>query len=239
MVQLTHTCGHCGELVDFQVTHAFDYTPMSAEALSRVRQSTEQRSHHSGMRVTELRPNDDMTFAATVVCPRCRQPSMLTGVGKRAEYEEALKRYAGQNHSAIGALPSLKAASILPRLKEPDSDPAWPGNLVGLFADAQRAVNQGMAASMALGACRTVLEMALKELSADDKKVTLVKRIDALLDAGVITQPIADWAHKVRLEGNDALHDGSGDIADAKEYIEFLRLLQLIAQLAFGFLRLP
>lgn len=61
---------------------------------------------------------------------------------------------------------------------------------------------------------------------ADKKK--LVAQIDELATAGVITQPLREFAHEVRLEGNDGAHPDADGLEivtqkDADDIIEFTR----------------
>ena len=54
---------------------------------------------------------------------------------------------------------------------------------------------------------RKALETALKEKFPDRGKMSLAKRIAAAAEAGDLTQDLADWAHQIRIDGNDAAHD--------------------------------
>ena len=54
---------------------------------------------------------------------------------------------------------------------------------------------------------RKTLEVALKEKFPDRGKMSLVKRIAAAAKAGDLTPDLADWAHQIRIDGNDAAHD--------------------------------
>jgi hypothetical protein len=61
-----------------------------------------------------------------------------------------------------------------------------------------------------------------------DAKKKLVKQIDELAERGLITEPLRQFAHEVRLEGNDGAHpdpDGLSDVTekDADDIIEFTR----------------
>ncbi|AZV93563.1 hypothetical protein CBF45_07395 [Bordetella sp. J329] len=53
---------------------------------------------------------------------------------------------------------------------------------------------------------RKALDLATKQLLPGSKK-QLYGRIEELRDSGKITQEMADWAHIVRDEGNDSVHD--------------------------------
>ncbi|SNR95310.1 protein of unknown function [Humidesulfovibrio mexicanus] len=53
---------------------------------------------------------------------------------------------------------------------------------------------------------RKALDLATKEL--EETKGNLVNRIDALATKNKITPAMKDWAHAIRLDGNEAAHDG-------------------------------
>lgn len=75
--------------------------------------------------------------------------------------------------------------------------------------------------------CRRAIQASCIEKNADRNK-KLVGQIDELAGKGVITQPLREFAHEVRLEGNDGAHpdaDGLENVTpkDADDIIEFTR----------------
>ena len=71
------------------------------------------------------------------------------------------------------------------------------------------------------GACamfRKSLDMATKDLSKGEDGVPwkLEKRIDQLSRNGKITKDIAEWAHQIRIDGNDVLHENNASKEDAE-----------------------
>ncbi|WFC66360.1 DUF4145 domain-containing protein [Achromobacter denitrificans] len=54
---------------------------------------------------------------------------------------------------------------------------------------------------------RRALEICLKHFSPDVDAWKLEKRIDKLAEKGLITPDLKTWAHKIRLEGNEAVHE--------------------------------
>lgn len=55
---------------------------------------------------------------------------------------------------------------------------------------------------------RSALEIATKTVAEEsEKKLKLIYRIDSLAQRHRITDAMKDWAHQVRVGGNDALHD--------------------------------
>ncbi|MBD9476492.1 DUF4145 domain-containing protein [Achromobacter sp. ACM01] len=61
--------------------------------------------------------------------------------------------------------------------------------------------------SSAVAMFRRSLEIALKQFSPDVDAWKLEKRIDKLASLHLITQDMKDWAHEIRLVGNEALHE--------------------------------
>lgn len=62
--------------------------------------------------------------------------------------------------------------------------------------------------TMSAVAFRRTLELALKDLSPDIEAWKLEKRIDKMAAAGLLTKDLQDWAHHLRIDGNDAAHEG-------------------------------
>lgn len=65
---------------------------------------------------------------------------------------------------------------------------------------------------------RRALEIATKEQAPDRAGDTLYKRIEYLASIGKLTQSLKEWAHSLRLIGNDAVHDEDGlDETEARQ----------------------
>ena len=57
----------------------------------------------------------------------------------------------------------------------------------------------------------------------------LSARIDKLRQSGMLTEPLAQWAHEVRLDGNQAIHEIEATAKEAKELVEFIKLFLQVA----------
>ena len=71
------------------------------------------------------------------------------------------------------------------------------------------------------GACsmfRKAIDIATKDLSKDSDGTPwkLEKRIDKLSKDGKITKDIAEWAHQIRIDGNEVLHENNASKEDAE-----------------------
>ncbi len=54
---------------------------------------------------------------------------------------------------------------------------------------------------------RKCLEVATKSIDPSTEKMKLVDRIDRLFSSRKITEEMKDWAHEIRLGGNEAAHE--------------------------------
>lgn len=74
---------------------------------------------------------------------------------------------------------------------------------------------------------RKVLETATKELGADLKKEgNLMRRIDLLAENGRLTKDLADWAHQVRIIGNETAHEECEP--EAKDVLDLANLTRML-----------
>ena len=74
--------------------------------------------------------------------------------------------------------------------------------------------------------CRRAVQGSVIELGAKGDR--LIDQIDDLFKNGKITEALKDFAHEVRLTGNDGAHPGKDGLADvspkdASDIIEFIR----------------
>ncbi|HLZ75800.1 DUF4145 domain-containing protein [Phenylobacterium sp.] len=101
-----------------------------------------------------------------------------------------------------------------------------PDPLAAFFRQAAESCRRGhYDASGAMS--RKVVDVATKKLLGGDlaKNETVYKRIEYLSEKGRLTSDLKDWAHHVRLEGNDAVHDEAQFTRDeAEELLSFVEL---------------
>lgn len=85
---------------------------------------------------------------------------------------------------------------------------------------------------------RRALEIATKGMAPEHASLTLYKRIEKLAEGGKLTESLKDWAHDLRLVGNDAVHEIDGveeqEATQAHELTRFILiyLYTLPAQVA-------
>jgi len=72
---------------------------------------------------------------------------------------------------------------------------------------------------------RKCLDLATKELDSTLAGKKLAARIDALHARGALTEDLKQWAHAVRLDGNDAAHEEDElSIEEIKQLASFTEL---------------
>jgi hypothetical protein len=101
-----------------------------------------------------------------------------------------------------------------------------PSNIASFYTQAKDALRRNQ--YDAAGAmCRKTLESATKKLD-QSLKGDLNGRIDKLADAHLITPALKQWAHAIRLDGNEATHDEQPFAEeDAKQIASFTELFLL------------
>jgi hypothetical protein len=119
---------------------------------------------------------------------------------------------------------NLMAAYPMGKPKD-DVDASVPKQIADDFSEAIRCrwIDANRAAVVM---CRRAIQASA--IALDAKGDQLVRQIENLFKAGKITEPLKDFAHEVRLTGNDGAHpdkDGLKDVTekDADDMIEFTR----------------
>lgn len=77
---------------------------------------------------------------------------------------------------------------------------------------------------------RRCMELALKAFAPDVEAWKLEKRIDKLAKENRITPALQEWAHELRLDGNEALHgdeDATKEMADQMHHLAYFLLTYL------------
>lgn len=73
---------------------------------------------------------------------------------------------------------------------------------------------------------RRALEISTKEMAPEHAALTLYQRIEKLAGAGKLTPSLKEWAHDLRIVGNDALHEIDGlTETEAKQAHELARFV--------------
>jgi len=218
MFTVLKTCGRCNELVDFAFRVVFDHTQRTSEEVQELRRTDNPKFLNRPISGT-VRREDKITASALCHCPRCLGPTLIVFQISRTGYATIKELIGTDDGFMVGGVDIIE---IHPKPTEPEVSPHWPQEIVRKFAEAQKFLDQKISPSTILSVCRTVLDVSTRLLSEENEK--LYSRIESLQKKGIITKPIRDWAHELRLDGNTAIHEGDGEESYAREYIDFLRM---------------
>lgn len=166
-----------------------------------------------------INPNDVFDSYVCALCTSCGQPLMIVLEIIRKDHEHAKKCINSPEQFRIHP---KKFISVYPEADKPYSHSSLPEELKDLFIDLQHILKEGKQPSIVVAGCRSVVEAALNNLGAKGK--TIIKKIDNLKEKGIITPLLADWAHRIRLEGNKSIHEIKAQENDAKEIVEFTKI---------------
>ena len=124
---------------------------------------------------------------------------------------------------------AFRVMEIYPRIGPPDIPQYVPDNIQNFYGQALEAEVRG--SWDACGAmCRKVVDVATVYLGADRAK-KLAPRIDDLTSKHRLTPQIQEWAHAIRLDGNDATHDP--DPFKAEEAMEIRSFTEIFLRYVF------
>jgi hypothetical protein len=132
----------------------------------------------------------------------------------------------GQNQERF-VFSEFELLATYPEPQKATRDPAYPDELREIFAEAQEDLALGRSPARIVATCRSVLDVATNKLNG--RGATLSARIDNLKERGVMTEAIADWAHAVRIDGNEAIHELVATAQEARELVEFIKMFLDVA----------
>jgi hypothetical protein len=186
---------------------------------------TENTSFYSAKGVQN--PQDASLYTVLFICNKCsggvvadlrslpnRDPSDLPGDLRNISYVQIL--------------------DIQPRATAPDIPEHAPDHIGNYYRQAARNLQRGDydAAGMM---CRKVLESTTRNLG--ETSGNLYQRIEVLAAKHEITPAMKEWAHAIRLDGNEAAHDDDPMEKDAaQDLLNFTELLLMYAYTLPGML---
>nr|VFK45773.1 MAG: protein of unknown function (DUF4145) [Candidatus Kentron sp. TC] len=209
-------CPHCGGQSDFNVINLTQYASKDPVPVGQ---------HKPHLSVDIQDGNTKTKAYAAVSCPECRGPVLLVYELPVKVLHNVLDAIREKKRIYTGPLPRLLHS--YPEIEKPISSEHYPDKIKAPFEQAQKQIREPdneVAAMQVIMLCRGIMDVALKEIQTNGD--TIYKRIESAREKGSITQGLSDWAHHLRLEGNNATHDLGliGDIEEARELVEFLRL---------------
>lgn len=208
-------CGNCAERVNFQISHLGRSTADMTELLGQRRVAMGGFSYSNS-------PDDrgpEVHAAAIASCPECLKPTLLyikAPLKNLDVIREALKKGAGIVN------PPFEIVYALPEVAVAVTSVKWPPKIQKLFRGAQDHHNTSDVPEMTISACRSVMEVAIKDLGGEG--ASFKKRITDLKTKNLITKSMEEWAMSLWEDGNAAVHEIEGTKEQAQKLIDFLRL---------------
>lgn len=163
--------------------------------------------------------NPNTFFSLCGSCIACKKPVVATCEASLKILTEIRECIADIDRAYKG---KATIKTIFPEPTVLYTHPSLPEDVRNAFVDLQKMLQARLQPHFILAGCRTVLEAVVRELGGNGH--TLSARIADLHAQGVITKGLADWAHQIRIGGNDAVHEMSGTPEEARELVEFTKL---------------
>jgi len=218
MFTLRQICPHCAREVNFRLYSISEY---------RHRLPAPAGAVNSGPSVQVRSYSQDTPVEAYGVstCPECESPILVRfscGYGQlqlcKTSGTQSEWRYSGEPPKII---------DTFPRPQMPDDSPWYPDEIREIFIELQEDVQRDRSPARIIVGCRSVMEVALRKLGYE--KGNLLSRIEMARNDGILTESMKDWAHRVRINGNEAVHELSASHEQAKELVAYIRLFLEIA----------
>ncbi len=213
MYSMKIKCPHCLDQVHLTIQNVTEY-------VSRVPVGVNILSPNQAVSIRTISSTSPITAYSTAICPECNGPLMMTFRCQASELRDIQKATKDNSWVITGIVP--KTLTVYPELKEPDDSPYYPEKIRAPFIELQEDILMKRTAPRIVVGCRSVLEVALKSLGYD--KGNLLSRIDKARDDGILTESMKNWAHRIRMNGNEAVHELEANQNEAEEFVSFLRL---------------
>jgi hypothetical protein len=172
-------------------------------------------------------------------CENCNTPTVLSMKANDVDVEDILKK----KEFPLDGPYNISEYFYNERIINTPSDSIArcpehvPNNLKLIFDEAALCYSHNCYIACA-SMFRLCLDMTTKELLNEwleanqgladqpnsSQKDKLYNRIEFLIERGVIPKDLKDYAHHIRLDGNDAAHDGSTEKEEAEDLLDFSEL---------------
>lgn len=200
-------CGHCQQISNF----VFEYI---GDEFERVADQVEGQKPPT---YAEENWGEIVKSYSTAYCPLCFKPNMFLFNVRSKHLHHIRETFKKDPLKPMGGLNVIHITKTYPKPFQAVEHPHWPEGSVKLFVHAQEMSSRNDPAESIVVSCRSVLEVAVKELGA--KGSNLASKIDDLAAKGMITEAMKQWSHRVRIAGNEAVHEISATHEEARQLI--------------------
>lgn len=212
MFQFRTTCPHCANQVDLAISHLFEY---------RFRDGNIPIFAHIQPEMAKRR--DPILCHGCSACPICDGPMLTSFVAEAQDFKAMREAATNSIRAASGYTEGrLHLLAVYPEPAKPADDPAYPEQVREIFPELQEMAARRASPAIVVGGCRSVLEVACSALGGEGRN--LQTKIDDLRQKGLLTEALTEWAHRLRLDGNQAVHEIKASAEQATELVDFVRL---------------
>lgn len=171
----------------------------------------------------------DDTRGAASIFVRCRA-CQACAVAKFGFTQSGVAAYQLIQYSGnLAKHPIAALIKVWPELEVLAAPANTPDKAARAFVEASHAKRSKLW-NAACSSYRRCMELALKQFAPDVEAWKLERRIDKLAAEHRITPAIQEWAHELRLDGNEALHgeeDATEDMAEQMHHLTHFLLTYL------------
>jgi hypothetical protein len=166
-------------------------------------------------------PHDPAWWSVFANCTACHMP-----IAARIRTADGSRGLNPSNYPGdlTGTGSPWVLCEVFPALVPIDVPMDIPVNVAKAFKQAAES-RKGGHLDAAAAMYRKAMELALKALSPQIEAWKIEKRIDKMAAEGLITQELQSWAHELRLDGNDVLHEDDATLEMVDQMHGFCKFL--------------
>jgi hypothetical protein len=101
--------------------------------------------------------------------------------------------------------PDFHVVMWWPQGEDPAAPDYVPKNVASAYEEGARSLRNA-SPNAAVAMFRRAIDIGLKVMAPDLTTKVMAHRIDALANDGRLSKDLAEWAHEVKLDGNEAMH---------------------------------
>ncbi len=159
-------------------------------------------------------PNDRRSYECLAICPGCHGGIVVRVVTANAQGAVNPTQVAGD----LASSPHGAVTHVWPKPVSKSIPAHIPERVAKAFKEGCDVMKASPSAACAQ--FRKALEWGLKDLAPDVDAWRLEKRIDKLAAEGKLTTALQEWAHQLRIDGNEAVHGEEDPTQEHAQAIE-------------------
>ena len=234
MVSFEVDCGYCGRReVDVEIKEISGFYNFKSE---KIPQNATNLVGHRIPRPKDPGFRNRATAAGMGFCPKCRGPILAI-----FDLDETTSKV---THTAVEQTKLVEKGiqrgqliASYPTPPKPMSSPHYPDDINETLTEIQEDLWRGRQAARIISACRSILDVALKNAGYSDDEVReamsvkhrgwiyIRQRLEKARDDGRLTQSLVEWGIELKVDGASAAHDIEGTKEQAADMLEFTKFV--------------